>query len=237
MRKRKSPKNRKKSDPAPLTFIGLGNPGERYAATRHNIGFQCIDVLAAMLAESCGGEEKWRRRLLPSGEYRYVLYRQRPLQIGAETDASTERLPRPWLLVKPYTYLNNSGNIVPSLFRQYRMTADDIIVIYDTVDMVPGSIKLKYKGRSGGHRGMDSIIAAVGQEFRRVAVGIGRPANGSNIPVSSYVLSPPSDDEGVRLRSAITRICKSFAGAPAESFSERMHYLHQGEAAAGNETG
>jgi PTH1 family peptidyl-tRNA hydrolase len=146
-------------------IVGVGNPGARYASTRHNLGFDVVDVLA----------------------YRYEISLQRRMaeaicgqgQIGSHTV----------LLVKPQTYMNASGRAVAPLVQQYMGTADRLVVIHDDIDLPLGDIKIKRQGGDAGHLGIRSIIACLGHgKFLRIRMGIGRPVCKAHIV--DYVLSP-----------------------------------------------
>jgi PTH1 family peptidyl-tRNA hydrolase len=142
---------------------GLGNPGDRYAQTRHNIGFMVVDRLAMMHGGS------WR----------------------SEHQALTCRLVianRAVLLAKPQTFMNNSGSAVRSLASWYRVPPEHVVVVSDDLDLPVGRLRVRARGSAGGHNGLRSIIAELGsQEFPRIRLGIGRPATGEAI---EWVLSP-----------------------------------------------
>lgn len=148
-----------------LTWLiaGLGNPGPRYAATRHNIGFMVVDYLA---------------RHLPPGEQRRRFDSQL-LEI---------RIPEGRLiLLKPETFMNLSGNAVAPAARWYRVPPERILIIYDELDLPFGQIRLRPGGSSAGHNGLTSVINRMGTDrIPRLRVGIGRPAHGNS---ASYVLS------------------------------------------------
>lgn len=155
-------------------IVGLGNPGRQYAAHRHNIGFQCVDLLA-------------RRHGLDVDK----------LQSGAFTGQgwlarAGER--RKVLLVKPQTYMNLSGRAVGQLLRFFRVDPADLLVIHDDLDLDPGRIRLRPGGSSGGQNGIKSIIEHLGtQEFGRLRVGVGRPPG--RMDPAAYVLQPFSAAE------------------------------------------
>lgn len=161
-------------------IVGLGNPGSEYSATRHNIGFMVIDELAHRW-----NVENWRERLDASvAEYR----------AGAETV----------LLVKPRTYMNRSGTAVGALARWYKVSPEDIIVACDDLDLPVGRLRLRLKGGSGGHRGIESLLVHIGQEdFIRVRTGIGRPPAGRE--VVDHVLTRFSADEAPVVKKALGR--------------------------------
>ena len=143
-------------------IVGLGNPGEEYAKTRHNLGFQVIDQLAA----------RWE-----IGQFKTKFS-----SLIAETRVARHKV----IFAKPQTFMNNSGQAVQALLAWYKLGPEKLIVIYDDVDLVLAQLRLRESGSSGGHRGVQSIIEALKtEEFRRVRIGIGRP---ENISPEKYVL-------------------------------------------------
>lgn len=132
--------------------VGLGNPGRKYANTRHNMGYMVLEELAS-------------RYSIEKEESRFDAIIGH-IRIGSEKV----------LLVKPLTYMNLSGKAVRPLVAYYKLELKDLIVIYDDMDLDPGIIRLRAMGGSGGHKGMKSIIEQLGsQEFPRLRIGIGRP--------------------------------------------------------------
>lgn len=132
-------------------IVGLGNPGREYAHTRHNVGFDIIDLLAK------------RRKVR-------ILGRQSKGLVG-----SFEHYGEQILLVKPQTFMNESGQTVGGIARKHGLSPDDILVVYDDMDLPLGKIRIRMRGSSGGHKGMKSIIAHLhSEDFPRVRVGIGR---------------------------------------------------------------
>lgn len=140
-------------------IVGLGNPGQKYAATRHNVGFWVIDALA-------------------EAEHTPVL-RARFQSLVGECRLHGEQV----LLLKPQTFMNLSGLAVQDVVHYYKLQPEtDLIVVYDDMDFQPGQVKLRERGSAGGHNGMKSIIASLGTEaFCRVRMGIGRPSHASEI--------------------------------------------------------
>lgn len=133
-------------------IIGLGNPGAKYSFTRHNIGFMCLDAYARLHLVAFA---KSRNKALT----------------GAARLANNEVV-----LAKPQTFMNLSGEAVGKLFRQHKVKPENLIVIHDDLDLPVGRIRIRQGGSSGGHKGIDSIIAHISTaEFIRVKVGIGRP--------------------------------------------------------------
>lgn len=159
-------------------IVGLGNPGNVYEGTRHNIGFEVLDTLCEQEALTFD-EDKFRAE--------YTIWR-----------VNGERV----LLVKPYTYMNVSGEAVLPLMSYYGIDQDDLCVVYDDLDLAPGKIRLRQKGSAGGHNGMKSIIQLLGgQEFNRIRLGIGRPTGGWK--VVDYVLAPFHKEERPEINAAI----------------------------------
>lgn len=149
-----------------LALVGLGNPGDPYHATRHNIGFHVVDVLA-------------RRLGLP--------FQERKFQ-GRWASGSREG--EKILLFKPLTFMNRSGEALVPFLRYFEIAPSRMLVIHDDLDLSLGQMKLVRGGGAGGHRGVASIIQSVGQSrFPRLKLGIGRPARGE--AVETYVLEPP----------------------------------------------
>lgn len=148
-------------------IIGLGNPGAQYKDTRHNIGFMVIDKLEKDLAH--GVAPAWQK-----DEKRNVL----TVKIGDV------------LLVKPLTFMNSSGYAVKALVDYYKLSAADVWIIHDDMDLPLGKIKIRAKGASAGHRGVESIIESLKTDgFVRFRLGIGKETEGDHRSVISYVLS------------------------------------------------
>lgn len=161
-------------------IAGLGNPGLRYARTRHNIGFIVLD----MLAEKLGIEVKKIKHKALVGEGTYE---------GQKI-----------LLAKPQTYMNLSGESILDLKNWYKLEDSRIIVIYDDIDLDVGVLRIRASGSAGTHNGMRSIIYQLGsQDFPRVRLGIGRPPEGWDL--KDYVLSTFNEDELPALKDACQR--------------------------------
>lgn len=146
-------------------IVGLGNPGTKYADTRHNIGFKVIDRIADNLS-------------VPLDKHKF----QADYGLGV---FEGER----FMLCKPLTYMNLSGEAIRPLLDYYEIKLDDMLVIYDDLDIAPGKLRLRKKGSAGGHNGMKSIIQHVGSDqFKRIRFGIGRPMH-PRMQVIDYVLA------------------------------------------------
>ena len=160
-------------------FAGLGNPGAEYAATRHNVGFMLADALAA----------RWNA----SG------WRTKQDALVSEARLGAEKV----LLVKPLTYMNESGRAVGPLLSWYKLAPEDLIVAHDDMDLPVGTIRLRKKGSAGGHNGMKSILYHVQDEnFPRVRIGVGHPVHGRE-QVIRHVLSPFSGEDAQKIHEAI----------------------------------
>lgn len=184
--------------------VGLGNPGRRYAATRHNVGFRVIDRLAAHW--SVGVERAAHRARV--GEARH----------------GGERV----LLVKPQTYMNDSGDAVASLRRFYRFASERVVAVHDDVDLAVGRIRIRKGGSGGGNRGIASMIAALDDPgFIRVKVGVGRPATGP-VP-ADYVLGVPQGEEASRLERAEARAADAVEQVLAHGVEHAMNRINQRE--------
>lgn len=164
-------------------LVGLGNPGEKYAVTRHNLGFMVVDRLAGRL-----GVEVRRRR------FRSLV---------GETPLDDDRL----VLVKPLTYMNRSGQSVKSALEYYACSADSLMVICDDFNLPLGKLRVRRKGSGGGHKGLESIIHSIGStEFPRLRIGLGLP---SQSQASEYVLAPFSKEEKGVIDEALERACEA----------------------------
>ena len=165
-------------------IVGLGNPGKRYERTRHNLGFLIVDYVAKQ------NEVAVKRKLCSA-------------LVGESSDHGEK-----FLFVKPQTYMNRSGEPVKELLRRFPATADDVVVVYDDLDLPFGRIRIRPKGSAGGHRGVLSVMEELaGASFYRVRVGIGRPPQGVD-PVD-YVLQPFEAEESAALGGVISRAAEA----------------------------
>lgn len=162
-------------------IAGLGNPGAEYAQTKHNVGFMLLDTLAKHLEAP---EWKIKRDALVT-----------ETRIGAEKA----------LLVKPLTYMNDSGRAIGPLITWYKLRPEDLIVAHDDMDIPVGMIRIRKKGSAGGHNGMKSVLYHMQDEnFPRVRIGIGRPPVGWT--VIKHVLTPFSPDDRILIDEVIDRL-------------------------------
>ncbi len=182
-------------------IAGLGNPGVRYEKTRHNAGFMVIDKLA---------------------EYLKVSFTQEKFSaLFVKTKVKDEDV----ILLKPLTYMNNSGFAIRQCMDFYKASPEDLIIIYDDVDLPVGKIRLREKGSAGGHNGMKSIIHCIfTQEFSRIRVGIGRD---SQIPMMDWVLSKFKEEEMEELNKAIENAAKAAEYSITNPFSAAMNQYNK----------
>jgi peptidyl-tRNA hydrolase, PTH1 family len=152
-----------------LLFVGLGNPGSCYTGNRHNIGFMVVEAIAKR-----HGIAPWRRRFQG---------------VAAEGTIGVERA----LLLLPGTYMNESGRAVAEAAHFYKLALTDIVVFHDEIDLAPGKVRVKTGGGVAGHNGLRSISAHVGNDYRRVRIGVGHP--GVKELVHGHVLNDFAKDE------------------------------------------
>jgi PTH1 family peptidyl-tRNA hydrolase len=152
-------------------WAGLGNPGAQYALQRHNVGFMAADIIAD--AHGFGSWSKKFRSLVAEG------------RIGREKV----------LLLKPQTFMNDSGDAVQKALHFYKLGLDSLTVFHDELDLAPMKVKVKIGGGTAGHNGLRSIDAHLGPEFRRVRIGIGHPGPGQKEKVTPHVLGNYSKAE------------------------------------------
>ncbi len=161
-------------------IVGLGNPGEEYAATRHNAGFEVVDQLAEEL-----GARYWKTE-------------------GGARTARTTYHGEEVVLAKPQSYMNTSGGPVKTLMKSYGVDPDHLIVIHDELDIDPGTIRCKFGGGHAGHNGLRSICDKLGtRDWYRMRIGIGRPPG--RMAVADYVLSEPKREAKEDFEAAVSK--------------------------------
>lgn len=186
-------------------IVGLGNPGEKYALTRHNIGFIWLQRLAAELKVSFVSETKFNG-LCASGIYQGESFR----------------------LLMPQTYMNASGTAIASLCRFYQCNPEQILVVHDELDLPPGTIKLKLGGGSGGHNGLKDTIARLGsKDFWRLRIGIGHP--GDRAAVVDYVLHTSSKEEASLIDENINKSLTLWPLLLSGDYMTAMQKLHSSQ--------
>jgi len=183
-------------------FVGLGNPGPDYEATRHNAGFWWLDALASQLGT----------RLVPERSYQALAAR-------ANTAAG------PVWLLEPMTFMNRSGFPVATLARFFKIEPKEILVVHDELDVMPGQAKLKFGGSSGGHNGLKDIHSQLGTlDFWRLRLGIGHP--GIKAEVVNWVLKKPSPDHRDAIAKAIEQSLTSVNDMLAGEMDRALQKIH-----------
>jgi PTH1 family peptidyl-tRNA hydrolase len=183
-------------------IIGLGNPGPEYERTRHNIGFRVLDRLASKYGWKWN--ERRARALLSSGI------------IGGEKI----------VLAKPITFMNRSGESAGELLRWYKLQPQDILVVYDEMDLPLGRLRLRPSGKSAGHNGIDNIIRHLHTtDFPRLRVGIGHPP-GSHTRGRDHVLDTPPRDERIQLELAETRAVEAIELLISQGIEAAMNSIN-----------
>lgn len=183
-------------------FVGLGNPGPEYEATRHNAGFWWVDALAAKLGVRLAADRSYH---------------------GLVARANTPQGPV-WLL-EPMTYMNRSGQAVAALARFFKIPPAEILVVHDELDVPPGQAKIKCGGGSGGHNGLKDIHAQLGSaDFWRLRLGIGHP--GVKAEVVDYVLRKPAPEHREAIEACIRRTLEAsdlLIEGPMERATMKIH--------------
>ena len=163
---------------APWVIVGLGNPGREYEDTRHNVGLQCVELMARRSRVKLERVDR-RARL-----------------------AETQIEGQPAVLAVPRTFVNDSGVAVRYALTRFRASPEKLIVILDELNLAPGAVRIRWSGSPGGHNGMKSIVASIGsEEFIRVRIGVGRPPSAEK--QIEHVLSPFSRNDRTLVDQAI----------------------------------
>jgi PTH1 family peptidyl-tRNA hydrolase len=182
-------------------FVGLGNPGEQYVETRHNVGFWWIDFIGQNHKLSLKNSKKYFGEFSKHNEDGEVFF------------------------LKPSTFMNDSGKSVQALAKFYKIEPQEILVIHDELDIQPGTAKLKLGGGHGGHNGLKSIQTSLGSNnFWRLRIGVGHPGDKSK--VIGYVLNKPSKIEMQLIQESIINSYKVFSYIMLGQFEKAMLNLH-----------
>ncbi|WP_421726578.1 aminoacyl-tRNA hydrolase [Bauldia sp.] len=183
-----------------LLIAGLGNPGGQYAGNRHNVGFMAVDLI-----HDRHGFGPWRRKfqgLVSDGQF------------GGEK----------CLLIKPQTYMNESGRAVGEAMRFFKLDPSDVLVIHDEVDLAPGKIRMKAGGGVAGHNGLRSVGGTIGNDFRRLRIGVGHPGVKDMVPIHVLHDFAKADKDWLApLLDAIADHAPLLAAGNDQTFSNRIH--------------
>lgn len=188
-------------------LIGLGNPGDKYLFNRHNAGFMAVDAIAG-----AHGFGPWKRRFQG---------------LTAEAQIGAHRV----ILLKPGTYMNESGRAAGEAMRFFKLTPADVTVFHDELDLEPGKVRVKVGGGHAGHNGLRSLSAHIGNDYRRVRIGIGHPGNKDE--VVNYVLRDfaKTDQEWLSdLLAAIAKAAPKLVEGQDASFMNEVARLARGSA-------
>ena len=181
--------------------VGLGNPGADYVSTRHNAGFWFVDRLAGQYGGRWAAERKFH------GEVCRITVAGQDLR-----------------LLKPGTYMNRSGLAVQALASYLKIAAEQILVAHDEIDLPVGSVRLKWNGGHGGHNGLRDVSRALGDQYRRLRIGVGRPANSSE--VIDYVLKRPGREDADAIQAAVDAAVDALPVLLTDGMEKAMHALH-----------
>lgn len=182
-------------------IAGLGNPGTKYENTRHNVGFMTMDVIAEKL------NVEWNKEKFSSKMIKTKVH-------GEDV-----------ILLKPQTYMNESGFALRQCLDFYKTSSQDVLIIYDDVDLPIGKIRLRQKGSAGGHNGIKSIIACIfTQEFDRIRIGVGKDPK---IPMINWVLSKFKEEEKKDLHTAIEEAANAAIYSINHSFTQTMNAFNK----------
>ena len=177
-------------------IVGLGNPGKKYEHTRHNMGFDVVDLFSE-LAEIDIDKEAFKGLVGRGKVFDEDVY-----------------------LLKPQTYMNLSGESVREIVSYFKIPTEDIIVIYDDLDLEPGKIRIRLSGSSGGHKGIQNIIENLGtEEIKRIRIGIGKPT----FDTIDYVLGKPLKEERPLIDDAINNAVEALKEILKHSFDSAMN--------------
>jgi len=180
--------------------VGLGNPGLKYEFTRHNIGFRVVDSLARDIET----------------EFKKVKSYYSLISRGMLNNHKV-------MMVKPQTFMNLSGRAVSKVVSYYKIPLQDLLIVYDDLNLEFGQVRIRKKGSAGGHKGIESIMQYLhSKEIPRLRIGIGSPSVSFNFDCASYVLSNFSDDEEDRIKETIKLSTKAIKTAIEEGFEKAM---------------
>lgn len=195
------------TNPPLRLIVGLGNPGSRYETTRHNAGFWLVDHLADDLGVRFNHDKPFFAHVAKA-------------RVGGDLI----------VLAKPDTYMNRSGQAAGALMRFYKLLPEQVLVVHDELDLLPGQVKLKRGGGHAGHNGLRDIQSAFSSpDFWRLRIGIGHPRDfGLAQQVAAFVLNPPRRDELTQIETAIERCRRVLPMLLDGDFERATNELHTG---------
>jgi PTH1 family peptidyl-tRNA hydrolase len=184
-------------------IAGLGNPGSKYRGTRHNVGFDVVDRLAARAS---------------------IAFESAPAEALMARWRSNDAL-----LVKPVTFMNHSGQAIGELLRYFKVDIADLLVVVDEVQLPLGRLRARARGSAGGHNGLKSVIAHLGDEFARLRLGVGR--GDARRDLADHVLSRFDTDEGAEVERMIVRAAEATETFITSGIAEVMNQFNGGDPA------
>ena len=186
----------------PALFVGIGNPGQQYNGTRHNLGYDLIDRIAATWQTQFRHQKKFSGHTAQARQNNTIIH-----------------------LLKPDTYVNESGRAVQAMAGFYQVSPEQIIILHDDLDLPPGTVRIKQGGGPGGHNGLRDIIQTLDtKNFWRIRIGIGHPGNPNQ--VTPYVLSQPTTTERQQYDQAIARTMDQLHHITSGSMEQAQQQLH-----------
>lgn len=186
-----------------ILVVGLGNIGEEYAKTRHNVGFMFVDKV--------------------SEKYGFPEFREKGNYFFSKVNVNGVDV----VLLKPTTYMNNSGEAVLAFSSYNKVKPDDIIVVHDDLDLIAGKLKIKKGGGSGGHNGIKSIDKAIGPEYWRIRIGIEHPRNvAPQMDVASYVLGRFGVEQKEKVDATLDMVVENFDKVVKKDFERILGSAH-----------
>lgn len=188
-----------------MLIVGLGNPGPRYQATRHNLGFRVLDELA----RQCG---------VPASAFKDRFHGE----LAAARLGDTELL-----LLRPQTFMNESGRSVQAACTFYKLKPSDLIVVHDELDLPFADVRLKKGGGDGGNRGVRSVSAAIGPDYLRIRLGIGRPPPDFRGDPADFVLQAFASAELPTVEQMVTRATEAVSLVTALGLEKAMNRINQ----------
>ncbi len=201
--KKISSENTASRDPISYVVVGLGNPGAQYLHTRHNAGFLAIDYIA--------------------GKYGASVKKSAHKGLVCEATIGCKRV----LLVKPQTFMNLSGECVRAVLDYYKISTDNLIVIYDDISLDVGRLRVRRDGSAGGHNGIKSILEHTGTKvFPRIKIGVGEKPHPDYV-LASWVLSEFKDDELKTLEGTFPTVCEGLETMLSKSIDDAMQICNK----------